>query len=332
MELINLLEHANFSESILQQEFAKDVQLGLSSLSKFLLSKYLYDDTGSHLFKQITELDEYYLTRTEQAIIHKMKHPLTDIIDNSELDIIELGVGDGHKTSLIIEAFCDKGCDINYYPIDISSAAFDLLTDNVPALDKCHTTGIVADYQRGLQYTKSISSRQKLVLFLGSNIGNFNPNQAIEFLIGIRNDLNPGDYLLIGFDLKKDIDRLIKAYDDSQGITKAFNLNLLTRINRELGGEFDLDSFQHLALYNPGLSAMESHLLSKKQQQVAIKALNMVVAFDYFEPIHLEFSFKFNTKDIQQMADKTGYTMKHHFSDDNGYFIDSLWQVTDKTL
>ncbi|WP_367608101.1 L-histidine N(alpha)-methyltransferase [Legionella sp. W05-934-2] len=332
MEIINLLNQAQDADSILQKEFANDVKRGLSGHVKTISSKYLYDDIGSRLFKRITELDEYYLTRTEMAIIRSIKDRLPMIVDSYEVDIIELGVGDGQKSSQIIKAFLDYGCDTTFFPIDISSAAFDLLNDNIAMLDHCSIKAIVADYQRGLHYCKRVSTRKKLVLFLGSNIGNFTSSQAVEFITHIRQDLSPGDFLLIGFDLKKEIDRLIKAYDDSQGVTRDFNLNLLNRINRELGGEFDLTAFQHLAVYNPRLSAMESHLLSLKQQHVPIKALDMEVAFDYYEPIHLEFSFKFNMIDIQNLASATGFKLVRNFVDDNGYFSDSLWQATEESV
>lgn len=332
MELVNLLEQLECSDSILHQEFAKEVEEGLSGDDKYLSSKYLYDDKGSRLFKQITELDEYYLTRTEMSIILSLKNRLPMFVDSYELDIIELGVGDGHKSSQIIKAFLDYGCDITFYPIDISSAAFVLLNENMSMLDPCPIKAVVADYQRGLHYCKTASSRKKLVLFLGSNIGNFTLRQAQDFLINIRQDLSPGDFILIGFDLKKDIDLLLRAYNDPQGVTKDFNLNILSRINRELGGEFDLTAFRHLALYNPNLSAMESHLLSLKQQHIGIKALDMEVAFDYYEPIHLEFSFKFNINDILKLSKMTGFNLVHNFMDEKGYFSDSLWQVTDKNL
>lgn len=334
MEVINLIERMDESdsESLLKKEFARDVKAGLSGPVKSLSSKYLYDDAGSHLFRRITELDEYYLTRTELAIIQSLKNRLPDFVDSYELDIIELGVGDGHKSSELVKAFYDYGCNINFYPIDISTAAFDMLNENLAMFEHCQIKAIVADYQRGLQYCRSVSGRQKLVLFLGSNIGNFNPGQALEFLISIRKDLNPGDFLLIGFDLKKEIDLLLKAYDDDQGVTRDFNLNLLNRINRELGGEFDLSTFQHLAVYNPRLSAMESHLLSLKQQHIPVKSLDMEVSFDYYEPIHLEFSFKYNIVDINKISDKTGFKLVHNFVDEKGYFLDSLWQVTDQAL
>jgi L-histidine Nalpha-methyltransferase len=332
MKRINLLEKSHHTDSIVHKEFAQDVKKGLSGASKFLLSKYLYDDEGSRLFKQITKLDEYYLTRTEMNIIQSLINKLPPLIDSHELDIIELGVGDGHKSSQIVKSFLDYGHNITYYPIDISAKAFDLLQSNISMFEHCDIKAIIGEYIEGLNYTKEISNRRKLVLFLGSNIGNFTPTQAHDFLIDIKKHLNLGDYLLTGFDLKKDVDLMFKAYNDSQGVTRAFNLNLLERINRELGGEFDLTTFKHHSLYNPRLSAMESHLLSLKKQDIIINALNMKVSFDYYEPIHLEFSFKFNKKDIKHLCASTGFKLIHDFVDEQGYFIDSLWQLTNESI
>ncbi len=224
------------------------------------------------MFKEFTELDEYYLTRTEQAILESMCPVLPEIISENALDIIELGVGDGHKSAILIQSLLNKGRHVSYYPIDISEQAFELLKSNLTTGEGYLVKGIVGDYLQGLEYTFRHSANKKLVLFLGSNIGNFNREEACSLLKRIRSTLNVGDYLLIGFDLKKDVDRLLRAYNDSEGVTREFNLNLLRRINRELGGEFDLNNFKHLALYNPNLSAMESHLLSLKNKKCAFRS------------------------------------------------------------
>lgn len=328
MEICNLLEVSLDFDASLRNEFKQDVKKGLNAKSKYLLSKYLYDDKGSFLFKEITQLDEYYLTRTELSIIHSIKKELPFLIKTNPLDIIELGVGDGHKSSEVVKAFIDNGHDISFYPIDISSKAFDLLENNISAFKHCHIKGILADYFKGIQYANMISKRNKLILLLGSNIGNFSNDNANIFLNEIRDNLNPGDYLLIGFDLKKDLKMLQRAYDDHQGVTKTFNLNLLKRINQELGANFNLDKFIHHALYNPSIGAMESYLLSLAPQKVKIEALNTTIDFDGYEPIHVEYSFKYTVNQIEKMADDTNFSLIRHFTDKNNYFVDSLWQVT----
>jgi len=327
MEIINLLDSVERCESDFKKQFAEDALRGLTSSHKSISSKYLYDDEGSRLFKKITELDEYYPTRTEQAILESMCPVLPEIITEDTLDIIELGVGDGHKSAILIQCLLDKGRYVTYYPIDISEQAFELLKSNLTSGERYLVKGIVGDYLQGLEYTFHHSANKKLVLFLGSNIGNFNREEACTLLKRIRSTLNVGDYLLIGFDLKKDVDRLLRAYNDSEGVTREFNLNLLRRINRELDGEFDTNDFEHLALYNPNLSAMESHLLSLKKQEVAIHALGIRVNFEYYEPIHLEFSFKFNETEIETLCEQSGFRLVQHFSDPQHYFIDSLWQA-----
>lgn len=328
MKLINLLDSNTRTDSSLTLDFANEIKSGLSSANKSVSSKFLYDDIGSELFKKITKLDEYYLTRTEFEIINSFQEQLPKQVDCRALDIIELGVGDGHKSLQIVNFFNQSDCDVNYYPIDISTKAFELLQNNNRSYQYCNVTGIVADYLQGIDYTKEHSQHTKLVLFLGSNIGNFPRDKAQQFLSTIAKHLNPGDFILIGFDLKKDVKRLQAAYDDPQGITKAFNLNLLARINRELGGSFDLNTFTHHAIYNPRLSAMESHLLSQKKQKVAITDLGLAVSFEYLEPLHLEFSFKFNLSDIHDLAANSGFTLVHDFIDKNHDFVDSLWKVS----
>lgn len=327
MELINLLEQPQCEESTLRQEFAKAVKVGLSAPNKWVSSKYLYDTEGSRLFQQITALEDYYLTNTEMAIIQSIKDELPALLGDGNIDIIELGVGDGHKSYHIIKSFVEHNHKMTYYPIDISADTFRALQKNFIGLDKLNLRGIVAEYSKGILHCTSTSSRKKFVLFLGSNIGNLTLQQARQFLTDLRKDLRPGDYLLIGFDLKKDIELLLKAYNDSQGITSQFNLNLLYRIQRELGGRFDENGFKHLAVYNPKLGAMESYLISLKQQRIDVSALNWAACFDAYEPIHLEYSFKYSQREIQRLADDTGFELIRNFTDEQERFADSLWQV-----
>lgn len=326
MKMINL----NFSQGVLDDYdkalFAEDVRKGLSSFPKKIPSKYFYDDEGSRLFQKITKLDEYYLTRSEFEIIETQKDKLPDVLGENEIDIVELGVGDGHKTKMLIEGFLKKGIKVKFYPIDISVEALEQLKQNVEEFKDLEIEAVAAEYLEGLKYVRSQSGRKQIVLFLGSNIGNFDRKDEKEFILNIRSQMKKNDYLFIGFDLKKDIQVLTKAYSDSEGVTAHFNLNLLKRMNEELGGNFNLDSFLHYAQYNPVLGAMESYLISTVDQKVTLNKLGETYSFEAFEPIHMEYSFKFSEKDIQQLSKETGFTQVKNFSDRNHYYVDSLWQ------
>lgn len=309
------------------EQFAVDVLTGFSNSPKRLPPKYFYDDTGSELFRAITEHEDYYLTRTEYEILHANRSRLPAMLGEDEIDIIELGAGDGHKSELIIDGFLQAGVAVNFYPIDISDKAMDMLAGNIQEKPHLSIHGLIGDYFDGLRFLRERSSKKQLVLFLGSNIGNFNRIQNQGFLRRLWNALNADDFVLIGFDLKKNIDELVTAYSDSSHFTRDLNLNLLARINRELGGNFDLSAFQHYAVYNPVLGAMESYLVALREQRVYIEALQREFHFSAFEPIHLEYSFKFLPADIDYLSRQTGYVIVESFSDPRARFIDSLWQV-----
>jgi len=204
----------------------------------------------------------------------------------------------------------------------------DMLAETIKEKTNLTVRGLVGDYFDGLRFVKERSSKRQLVLFLGSNIGNFDHVESKAFLRRLWSSLNADDYLLIGFDLKKDINELVSAYSDSSNYTRDLNLNLLARINRELGGDFDLSAFQHYAVYNPVLGAMESYLLALREQKVYIEALQQAFHFDAFEPLHLEYSFKFLPTEIDSLCKQTGYKLIDNFSDSGERFIDSLWQVS----
>jgi len=216
---------------------------------------------------------------------------------------------------------------VNFFPIDISDKAMAMLGGNIGDKPNLSVHGLIGDYFDGLRFVRERSAKRQLVLFLGSNIGNFDRIQNQGFLRRLWNSLNEDDYVLIGFDLKKDIGKLITAYSDSSNYTRDLNLNLLARINRELGGDFDLSGFQHYAVYNPVLGAMESYLLALREQRVHIGALQREFTFVAFEPIHLEYSFKFLPADIDFLSGQTGYAVVENFTDPDEYFINSLWQV-----
>jgi dimethylhistidine N-methyltransferase len=307
--------------------FASEVLMGLSSKPKTISAKYFYDDVGSELFQKISQHKDYYLTKTEFQILERFGDSLAAFIKVTEIDILELGVGDGHKSKLIIDSFLANGTKVNFYPIDISEKAMHLLGENLDESQELNIHGIVADYFHGINYLKKISSNKKLVLFLGSNIGNFNKDQTKEFLKKLWLSLNSNDHVLIGYDLKKDISILNRAYNDSDGLTTAFNLNLLKRINLELGANFNHTKFKHYGFYNPSLGAMESYVISLIDQDIYIETLEKSFHFSKFEPLHLESSFKFSESEINELASETGFSIEDHFTDPQNYFIDALWYV-----
>lgn len=281
------------SGSTKQSAFAADVLAGLSASPKTLSSKYFYDDEGSRLFMEIMKLPEYYLTRSELEIFTDQAIDILEAFSPGEkaFDLIELGAGDGMKTAILIEQFLEKGVDITYMPIDISREALDALTarfhEKFPDLAM---TPHVGDYFRTLETLKNESGRRKILMFLGSNIGNFDREQSLDFFKSIRGVMNDNDKLFTGFDLQKDPRVIVSAYDDPQGVTAAFNLNLLRRINRELGADFNLENFSHYAVYRPIDRAARSFLISREKQTVNIEALGRSFDFDQWEAVFMEIS------------------------------------------
>jgi dimethylhistidine N-methyltransferase len=323
------LTQKDLSETVTTNRiFALDVLNGLSETPKRLSSKYFYNDRGSELFQKIMNLPEYYLTRCEFEILDSQKDVFSPLLSESVFNVVELGAGDGVKTSILIDHFLKRGFQFQYVPIDISEAAMRILVDSISRkFTKLKTNGIVAEYFDALKWLSNITQQRNLVLFLGSNLGNFSKPQARVFLRGLWNTLNDGDYVLIGFDLKKDIDVMLKAYNDSEKITAEFNFNLLRRINRELGGNFDIESFRFYASYNVFSGAIESYLVSQKEQAVFIKHLGQSFDFDAWEPIHTEYSYKYLESDIEGLAKNTGYRIEKQLYDSRQYFVDSVWRV-----
>lgn len=325
MKITNLIEKNQDSQH--HEDFSLDVIAGLSAQPKAISAKYFYDNIGSELFQQISQHPDYYPTKTEFSILARIASKIPEIVNESEIDIIELGAGDGHKSRLIIDGFLDKGCKVNFYPIDISEKAMQLLGENLTVNERLYIHGVVADYFKGLNHLKKISNNKKLVLFLGSNIGNLTKEQSHGFLNSLRTSLNASDYVLIGFDLIKDPQILNKAYNDADGLTRAFNLNLLSRINSELGGNFDISKFQHYGFYNPTQATMESYLISLADQDISIATSNQTFHFEQYEAMHLEYSHKFSPSDITGLANDAAFDVTQLFSDEKSYFIDALWQV-----
>src|SRR5215475_7925204 len=244
--------------AVLVSPIADEVMSGLSARTRCLPPKLFYDAAGSELFDQITETPEYYPTRTERAILQEFAGDMVQQAGNN-LTLVELGAGSASKTHVLIHALLRRQLRADFYPVDVSSSALQgALTRLNGHFPRLRVAPIVADYTHLLPELKRLPGR-KLVLFLGSTIGNFEPEEAADFLRNVRGSLQKGDALLIGFDLIKDTDVLYAAYNDAQGVTAAFNKNMLVRINRELGGSFDVDSFEHVALWNRRKSRIEMH-------------------------------------------------------------------------
>jgi dimethylhistidine N-methyltransferase len=311
-----------------QSEFKKDILKGLSSPCKEIYSKYFYDQEGSRLFNKITRHPDYYLTNCEIEILQSYKKKISGILHKEVFNLIELGPGECIKTQLLIQQFLQDLLTFTYTPIDISKIYLEKIVKEFQIqLPSLEINAINSDYFQALEWLNVESEKRNFVLFLGSSIGNLDFTAAKAFLRHLWDVLHPNDLVLIGFDLKKDIDILLRAYNDSDGITQKFNLNLLHRINRELGSNFCIDKFTHYGTYNANMGAMESYIISQIDQEVKIHDLNQSFYFHAFEPIHVEYSFKYLLSQVEGLANTTGFSVVDHFLDSQHYFVDSLWQV-----
>jgi len=303
---------------------AEDVRRGLSSQPKRFLPKYFYDELGSQLFEAICLLPEYYLTRAENEILTRYADDIVAEIDG-KITLIEMGSGSASKTRLIIEALLRQQRELLFIPVDISASALDsssrILLQSYPQLS---IDAYAGDYFAGLAELEKTTRARTLALFLGSNISNFDPDEALKFLHALRQVLHAGDALLLGADLKKDRQTLEAAYNDALGVTAAFNLNVLARINRELGGNFELRGFRHLALYNEERGRVEIYIESIRDQSVLISALDMKVDFAEGEQIHTENSYKYDLSDIANLAAETGFTRGRTWLDSEERFSSNL--------
>lgn len=315
--------------TLIIDQFGLDVLEGLRSNPKKLFSKYFYDKTGDRLFQEIMKLDEYYLTRCEYEIFNSFQEEILNVFTEDgtyRFNLVELGAGDGYKTRVLLDYFLKRGADFQYCPVDISANSLRKLgislKESYPTLK---VGGINDEYISGLKKLHHEGVRN-VVLFLGSNIGNFSRRQAVSFLKEIYDALHEGDLLFIGFDLKKDPQVILSAYNDKRGITKAFNLNLLRRINRELRGDFELARFNHFPVYDPVSGTAASYLISTRRQTVRI--LDAPFIFEKWEPIHMEISQKYSSADIENLATQSGFSLVHNFYDNKLYFVDSVWQKT----
>ncbi|MGD1072784.1 MAG: L-histidine N(alpha)-methyltransferase [Bryobacteraceae bacterium] len=309
----------------LDRAFAREVAAGLSVRRKTLPPSWLYDAVGSALFEVITLLPEYGLTRADAALLQNASDEIAAAAGEPAV-IVELGSGTGAKTRHILDA-ASAARPIRYLPIDISRAALRNCEAALQAMDRVSIEPIEATYLEGidLALARRHSGERALILFLGSTIGNFTRVEASVFLHRIRQRMQQGDSLLLGADLVKDTTTLLRAYDDPLGVTAAFNLNLLARINRELGGRFDLAQFAHEARYNERLSRIEMHLRSRVAQRVPIDALDLTVSFARGETIWTESSHKFRAREIRRMGERAGWRMARQWIDSEWGFAETLF-------
>jgi L-histidine N-alpha-methyltransferase len=298
---------------------AEDVRQGLSAETKRLPAKLFYDAEGSRLFDEITRTPEYYPTRTERAILQANAAEIVHQAGDN-LDLVELGAGNASKTSILVEALSQRQLRVEYHPIDVSAAALqEAVTSMHGRFHNLAIRPIVADYSNDLPELRALRE-QKLVLFIGSTIGNFEPDEAVQFLQRVRHSLSPGDALLLGVDLVKDADVLHAAYNDTQGVTAKFNKNMLVRINRELGGQFDPEAFEHVAFWNPAMSRIEMHLESRFEQNVLVRDLGRVFHLAEGERIHTENSYKFSSETMSRLVHASGFRMERCWTDPDQWF------------
>lgn len=306
-------------------EFATDVRAGLTrEHQKELPSKYLYDDVGSALFEVISHLPEYGLTRADERLLRRNSREIVDRVAGP-VAVAELGSGSGRKTRWLLEAFCRKQ-RTSYYPVEISHSALVMCERELSDIDAISIVGFEREYLEGLL---EVAARRKngehlLVLFLGSTIGNFDRMAGLKFLSKVRRTLQPGDSLLLGTDLEKSSSDLIRAYDDELGVTAAFNLNLLARINRELVADFDLAQFEHVAKINDEARSVEMHLRSRRRQKVNVRASQVVVEFQEDETIWTESSHKYTIDDVCEMARSAGFQCEVQWVDEQWPFAENL--------
>lgn len=307
-------------------QFEKDVKEGLSQSPKYLPSKYFYNKKGDELFVQIMNMPEYYLTRAEFEIFKEQTNLIIDALGvkpDSYFELVELGAGDGTKTKELLKVLLNKGFKFEYLPVDISSNALTKLKESLESeMEELTVKTKQGDYFQVLESLKSTNT-QKVVLFLGSNIGNLEDKEAHQFMNQLAEVLNTGDRLLLGVDVIKATEIVLPAYNDKAGITKAFNLNLLARINDELGADFDLASFKHQPEYSEEVGVAKSFLVSTRAQKVNINGSD-TVNFNAGERIHTEISRKYNDEIIAKITKDTKFRLQEKLQDRRGYFADYI--------
>jgi dimethylhistidine N-methyltransferase len=307
------------------ESFAEDLAAGLTARPKWLSCHWFYDEVGSQLFEQICELPEYYLTRCERSILEEHAEEIAERFD-APTTLVELGSGSASKTRLIIEAFLAQHGRLVFAPIDISRTMLEesanLLLDDYPGLE---VRAFAGRYESGLKHLSKSQASPRLTLWLGSSVGNLDRQQASLFLRRVRSGMGAADRLLIGIDLRKDRLALERAYDDGAGVTARFDLNLLGRANRELGGHFDLSEFEHRATWREDIGRVESHLVSRRSQRVRIDDLDLEIDFEAGETVHTESSYKYSQPEIEELAEQSGMRRESCWLDDEGLYTLNLF-------
>ena len=313
------------SQTKLIDEFANDIDEGFSKPYKTIKPKYLYDEVGSQIFEEICLQEEYYPTKTELCIIKTQSNKIAEYFKNYSL--VELGSGSSVKTMFLLQSFLSFKKPIYYFPIDVShSILYESIKKISNELPDVYVKGVAGDYLEGIRkineyiIKNNYIPKEKFILFLGSTIGNFEQAEIGKFLKILYEQMMPRDSIMIGFDLVKDVKTLEDAYNDKAGMTSRFNLNLLNRINKELGGHFDISKFKHFSFFNIREQRIEMHLISKVNQSVRIDKLKKSYEFAADEHIHTENSYKYTVDKIQQIASKLGFRVLQNFLDDKGWY------------
>ena len=308
---------------VLETQFEKDVRKGLTDFPKHLSSQYFYDEKGDKLFQDIMAMPEYYLTDREFDILSENTAEIAGLFarGNPQFKLIELGAGDGKKTKVLLKYLSEKNYTFKYQPIDISRNALNGLEKSLlEELPEVSVETRQGTYFETLSAINAENGTKKVILFLGSNIGNLLHLQAIEFLKRVQELMQGDDLLFVGFDMKKNPQIILDAYNDPKGITAAFNKNVLTRINRELEGDFDVGKFRHWEAYDPETGTAKSYLVAKEAHKVTLKKLELQVDFKAWETIHTEISQKYDKRTIECLADKSGLEIVTLFSDTNDHY------------
>jgi len=317
----------NCTMAVKDTQFYYDIISGLSEFPKQLPSKYFYDAIGDKLFQDIMNCKDYYLTRCEMEILElQTEDIIASITSDDYFELVELGPGDGIKSIKLLKELSRQKADFSYIPIDISHSVIDnleaLVSDTLPQVK---TSGMNGDYFDMLNQLRNSNGARRVVLCLGGNIGNMTLTESHAFCEKLRQSLSQGDKIIFGFDLVKNPAIIRKAYDDSEGITRRFNLNLLERMNRELGSDFDVTNFEHYCNYDPETGSCKSYLICLEDLDVHFQ--DTVVSFRENEYINMEISQKFTLSQIEKMAQHTGFTVDRTFFDSKKWYVDSVWEA-----
>ncbi|MGY8915232.1 MAG: L-histidine N(alpha)-methyltransferase [Flavobacteriales bacterium] len=314
---------------IATSQFEEEVYSGLTANPKYLSSKYFYDAKGDKIFQDIMAMPEYYLTDCEYSILETYKEDIAALFSEgaNSFNLIELGAGDGKKTKILLKYMAEGKLDFKYLPIDISQNALDQLEKalqvEIPSLK---TEPLQGTYLETLETINSIRDKKKVILFLGSNVGNLLHPQAVSFLKQVQESMKADDIFFVGFDQKKAPQIILDAYNDEAGITDAFNKNILVRINTELKADFETDNFLHWETYDPETGTAKSYLVSKKAQTVTIKELDLTITFKPWETIHTEISQKYDDEIVSWLAEEAGLKVITQFSDENKYYMNYAFE------